>query len=376
MSIKNIQLVVFTFIVCSIILIMPDSCLSESISVSRQNALTNTVSKVSPAIVGINVIEIKRVRVGRVSDRWDPYSFLGRRRSVYQNRKIHGLGSGFIISPDGYILTNHHVAGEATEIVVTTTDGNTHNAKIIGSDMVTDIALLKIDTDESLPFLEFADISDLMVGEWAIAFGNPFGLFDNNAKPTVTVGVVSNYGVNFVHEEPGEIRVYRDMIQTDAAISSGNSGGPLLNAEGKVIGMNTTIYSTSTNQRGAGSIGIGFAIPSHRISKIINMLRNRETIDRDFYTGMQVTELDMRIKDYLSLDKNTRGVVVNKIYKDTPAYYAGLRTGDIISSIDGTPILKGDDFNVIIYDGIVGDEFPMTVIRGGKTINLKLRLTK
>jgi serine protease Do len=344
--------------------------LTADVGEHRQNAITRTVAAASDAIVGINVTDYKRTYAFSKRDGW------GRWRDIYRKRAVKGLGSGFIVSEDGFILTNHHVAGEAEEIIITMTDGSTHKARVVGSDRVTDIALLKIDAETKLPYLKFADMQDIIVGEWTIAFGNPFGLFETNSKPTVTVGVVSNYDVNFIHEEDNELIVYRDMIQTDAAISSGNSGGPLLNADGRVIGMNTTIYSTSNSRMGSGSIGIGFAIPAHRILKIVDLIRSGKTIDRDFITGMRVRELDYEIKDLLEVEETTRGVVVSTIYRDTPAYYAGLRAGDIITSIDGTTILKAEDYNVIIFDGIVGDELPMSVIRDGKTINLKLRLTK
>ena len=171
----------------------------------------------------------------------DPFfeQFFGRRQPRTYRQEVHGLGSGFLISADGYVVTNDHVAGNATKVIVTTTDGQQYDATVIGSDPVSDVALLKID-GRNLPHLEFGSSSDVMVGEWAIAFGNPFGLFDINSKPTVTVGVISRSDVNL---SPQGNRVYRGMIQTDAAISSGNSGGPLVNALGQVIGMNTIIYS-------------------------------------------------------------------------------------------------------------------------------------
>ena len=239
----------------------------DDISSSRKNAITRAVQRCSPAIVGINVTETRSQYYRDPIDDFfrDPFleQFYGRRSRTYkQDYEVRSLGSGFLISSDGYILTNDHVAGNASKIVVTLTNGAKHDAKIIGSDPTTDITLLKID-GTGFPYLNMVNSSEVEVGEWAIAFGNPFGLFDNNAKPTVTVGVVSNTGVSFSQTDGPDVeRVYRNMIQTDAAISSGNSGGPLVNAQGGVIGMNTVIYSTATSSRGAGSIGIGFAIPS------------------------------------------------------------------------------------------------------------------
>ncbi len=236
---------------------------------SRQNIITDVVKNCKNAIVGINVIQVQKVKYQDPFEMFfdDPMfrRYFGGREggSRYREYEIRGLGSGFIISPDGYIITNHHVAGDATKVIVTTTDGKKHDAEIIGSDRVTDVALLKIKGD-NFPFLKLAQSSEIITGEWVIAFGNPFGLFDRNAKPTVTVGVISNSGLNFFQEG----RVYKDMIQTDAAISSGNSGGPLLNALGEVIGVNTMIFSTAQTRQGAGSIGIGWAIPISRVNRL------------------------------------------------------------------------------------------------------------
>ena len=168
---------------------------NDEITNSRENIITNTVQKVSPAIVGINVIEIRQYRDPFSSFFDDPFfrQFFGNRGNSSQ--KVQGLGSGYIISPDGYIVTNDHVAGNATEITITMTDGSHHEAKIIGSDPVSDICLLKIDGD-NLPYVELGNSNDIIIGEWVIALGNPFGLFELNDKPTVTVGVISATGMN------------------------------------------------------------------------------------------------------------------------------------------------------------------------------------
>ncbi|MBK6418219.1 MAG: trypsin-like peptidase domain-containing protein [Ignavibacteria bacterium] len=189
------------------------------------------------------------------------------------------------------------------------------------------------------------------VGEWAIAFGNPFGLFDNNAKPTVTVGVVSNVGVSFTQPgEGGEDRVYKNMIQTDAAISSGNSGGPLVNALGEVIGVNTVIYSTSQSARGSGSIGIGFAIPINRVKAIVDRLQKDGSIRRDFWTGMKLSAIDENVARYFKLS-GTDGVLVSEVATDGPADDAGIEPGDVIIAINGRPTLRDEDVNIAILDG-------------------------
>ena len=233
----------------------------DDIAGSRKNIITETVKKVSPAVVGINVIEIQQYRdpLGSFFD--DPFfrQFFGDRRS--RSREVKELGSGYIISPDGYIVTNDHVAGNASRITITLTDGISYDAKLIGSDPVSDIALLKID-GENFPYVEPGNSDEIIIGEWAIALGNPFGLFEVNDKPTVTVGVISATGMNL---EPINDRYYLNMIQTDAAINGGNSGGPLVNSLGEVIGMNTLIFTAGSQ----GSIGLGFAIPINKVKSII-----------------------------------------------------------------------------------------------------------
>lgn len=340
---------------------------------SRQNAITRAISKVSPAIVGINVTEVREVKYV------DPYSgfmndpifrqFFGDRdRSYTQKYSVQELGSGFIISEDGYIITNHHVAGNASKILVTMTDGKKYDAEIIGADKVTDVALIKI-KGSNFPYIKLANSDEILIGEWAIAFGNPFGLFDWNAKPTVTVGVVSNKGINFSQEG----YVYRNMIQTDAAISSGNSGGPLVNSLGEVIGINTVIFSTAQNNKGAGSIGIGWSIPINRVKKIIDQLKSKKTINRNYTIGMDVRDIDERIAKYLGI-KQRDGVVIVQVSRKSSAEEAGLEPGDIIEEIDGNKIFRKEDFDVLILDGVAGQELNLKILRDDKKINKSLEL--
>ena len=354
--------------------------LHDDISSSRRNAITRAVQRCSPAVVGINVTETRTQYYRDPIDDFfrDPFleQFFGRRSKTYkQDYEVRSLGSGFIISSDGYILTNDHVAGNASKIVVTLTNGTKHNATIIGTDPTTDITLLKID-GKGFPYLQMATSSEVEVGEWAIAFGNPFGLFDNNAKPTVTVGVVSNSGVSFSQsDQPGLDRVYRNMIQTDAAISSGNSGGPLVNANGDVIGMNTVIYSTATSSRGAGSIGIGFAIPIDRVRMIYEKLKSRGSIDRDFWTGMKVTAITDEVREYFRL-RIDEGILVSQVLADSPADDAGIEPGDVIIAVDGMPTLRDEDLNIAILDGETNQVLKLTVLRDGKERTISLQLKK
>ena len=278
---------------------------NQNVSEERQTAITRAISKVSSSIVGINVEEVRTVQDPFFND---PFfrQFFG--ETGPQKQVVRGLGSGYIISEDGYILTNDHVAGNATKISVTLTTGETVDAKLIGSDAVSDVALLKIDK-KNLPFINFGNSDNMIIGEWVIALGNPFGLFEINDKPTVTVGVVS--ALNMKISADGN-RVYKDMIQTDASINAGNSGGPLVDVEGNVIGMNTIIYTGS--QFSQGSIGVGFAISINRVKAIMEELKAGGKIERSNNVGFRIQAIDERIAKYLNLtDKN--GVVVVQIQK-------------------------------------------------------------
>lgn len=338
--------------------------INDNISNSRRNAITRTVAMVSPAVVGINVTEVRQYR------QWSPWGddpffrqFFGDR--VY-TQKIQGLGSGFIISSDGYILTNDHVAGNAKEITVTLTNGAKYNAALVGTDQVSDVALLKID-EKNLPFIRLGNSDDVITGEWAIALGNPFGLFDISDKPTVTVGVVSATGINLKAQEG---RVYKGMIQTDAAINSGNSGGPLVNSLGEVIGVNSVIYTP--NQ---GNIGLGFAIPVNRVKKVVAELKRSGKIDREWYTGLEIQTVDARVARYFGLDK-AEGVIVSDVKKGSPADRAGFRVGDIITEANGEKVDDEAALSAIVDDLRVGDIVKMKVMRDRKSIDLRLKLEK
>jgi serine protease Do len=347
---------------------------NNAVHAGRSNAITQAVKICSPAIVGINVTEVREQAYRDPMSLFD--ELLGYRpRSYTRKYEVRGLGSGFLISSDGYIVTNDHVAGNASKIVVTTTDGKKYDARIVGTDATTDVALLKID-GQDFPFLTLSNSENVQVGEWAIAFGNPFGLFTINAKPTVTVGVVSNTNVDFTQpDEEGENRVYRGMLQTDAAISSGNSGGPLVNALGEVIGVNTVIYSTAQSSRGAGSIGIGFSIPINRVKKVVEKLRKSGGIDRDFWTGMQVETLTEELANHVGVDQQ-EGAIIMSTQRGSPADQAGCEPGDVIVEIDGSPVRNVEDVEVVILDAETNQTLPLRVIRAGKSVSLKLTLIK
>jgi serine protease Do len=335
-----------------------------TITGSRQTAITRAVAQASDAVVGINVLEMRQVR-GLSPWGDDPFfrHFFG--DQVY-TQQVQELGSGFLISPDGYILTNDHVAGNATQITVTMVGGKKYEAQLIGSDMLSDIALLKIE-GKDLPYLPLGSSEDVIIGEWVIALGNPFGLFEVNDKPTVTVGVVSATAMNLRAQEG---RVYRGMIQTDAAINSGNSGGPLINSLGEVIGVNAVIYTP--NQ---GNIGLGFAIPITRVKTILDALKRYGKVEREFWTGLSVQAVDRRIARYFGLDQ-VRGVIITRIAAKSPAERGGFRVEDIILEARGERIDDEYTLIAILDEAQEGEEIPLTVFRSGKTLQLKLRLQR
>ena len=338
--------------------------INDAIGNSRRNAITRTVAQASPAVVGINVIEVRQYRA------WTPWGddpffrqFFGDR--VYSQR-VQELGSGFIISADGYIVTNDHVAGNAKEIAVTLTSGEKYTAELVGTDQVTDIALLKIKGD-NLPSLRLGNSDEVITGEWVIALGNPFGLFDISDKPTVTVGVVSATGMNLRSQDN---RVYRGMIQTDAAINSGNSGGPLVNSLGEVIGVNAVIFTP--NQ---GNIGLGFAIHINRVKTVLAELKRSGKIDRQYWTGLEVQPVDARVARYFGLDK-VQGVIISDVSGESPAARAGFKPGDIILEVNGEAIPDESTLVSIVDDARVGDVLRVKVLRERKEITLNLTLER
>jgi serine protease Do len=330
----------------------------------RQTPITRAVAKVSPAIVGINVEEVREVRNPFFDD---PFfrQFFG--DNAPQKQVIRALGSGFIISEDGYILTNDHVVGNATKISVTLTTGETVSAKIIGSDAVSDVALIKIDRS-GLPFVPFGNSDEIIIGEWAIGLGNPFGLFDVNSKPTVTVGVIS--ATNMKVSAEGN-RVYKDMVQTDASINAGNSGGPLVNASGEVIGINTIIYTGGGYSQ--GSIGVGFAISINRVKKILEQLKSSGKIDRSFEPGFRIQGIDDQIAKYYNLpDKN--GVIVTQVLRGGNADKAGLKAEDIIIAVNGDKVKSEQDLVFAVNDSKKGDKLILTILRNGSKKDIELVL--
>lgn len=340
----------------------------NAISTSRQNAITRAVADVSPKVVGINVTQIREYR-RRDSIVGDPF-FRQFFPELHYHELVKGLGSGFIISPDGYIITNQHVVENATEILVTLSGGKEYKAQVVGDDFTSDIALLKIN-GSGLPSVDLGNSAEIIIGEWVIALGNPFGLFDVNSRPTVTVGVVSATDQDFGRQSND--RVYEDMIQTDAAINGGNSGGPLVNSLGEVIGVNTWIISGSESM--SANIGLGFAIPINRVKRILDDLKKYGRVDRSFWTGIHYDELTPSIARFLGLGSQS-GVLVSDIDNKSPAERAGLKVGDIITEINGEEISDFRGVKSVIDDLDLkpGDIMEFKVYRKNRfyTINVVL----
>ncbi len=326
---------------------------TEKIYSARKNAITDAVEHIQPAVVSVNVIKTKIVR-RRTS------FFFGFYDEVPYN--IKGIGSGVIFSKEGYIITNGHVVEGATEIKVILTDNRQFDGKLIGLDKIHDIAVLKID-GKNLPYAKLGKSSDLIIGEWAIAVGNPYGFLIKDSKPSVSVGVISAVNRDFAENEQGKI--YRRMIQTDAAINQGNSGGPLVNIYGEVIGINTFIFSES-----GGSIGIGFSIPIDQVKKVTDELIRYGKI-REIWFGFKVQDINPMLASHFKLE-NLDGVIVNYIQNKSPASKAGLKKEDVIIKINGNNIRNTEGAELAVSDISVGDKMKLTVIRKRKKISLVL----
>ena len=344
--------------------------INEDITHSRENAITRAISNVSPAVVGINVTQIRRyVRRSPFDD--DPFwrMFFPPREYL---EKVKGLGSGFLISPEGYILTNAHVVQQASEIIVTTTDGEQYKAESVGKDEIYDVALLKID-GKDFPYIPLGNSDDNIIGEWIIALGNPFGLFDVSSKPTVTVGVISATGMDFKGDLQIQGKSYQDMIQTDASINRGNSGGPLVNSLGHCIGINTFIISGSNYSE--GSVGIGFAIPINRVKGILPDLKKIGRIDRSFQTGLEVENINWLVARMLGISSRD-GVIVSRISKKSPAEQADIEVGDVIVAIEGERIRSTADVKRIInsFDVTTDQSLTLTIFRKGNLNDVELTL--
>jgi serine protease Do len=269
---------------------------------------------------------------------------------------MRSLGSGFIIDKEGYIITNNHVIEGADEITVKLSDKEEFDAKIIGRDPKTDIALIKIDPDKDLPVAQLGDSDKLKVGEWVMAIGNPFGL-----DQTVTAGIVSAKWRKL------GMGPYEDFIQTDAAINQGNSGGPLFNTRGEVVGVNSAIFSPS-----GGNIGIGFAVPINLAKNVVDQLKEKGKVVRG-WLGVSIQMVTPELAESFGL-KDKKGALVAGVEKNSPADEGGIQNGDVIIAFDGKEIDEMNELPLLVAQTPVGKKVTVTIFRNGKTITNKVLL--
>jgi len=332
---------------------------NEIITDSRRNAITNAVEIVEPSVVSVNVIKTQIVR-----KYMNPFEnpFFGFFDYLPYKREVQSIGSGIIFTPDGYIITNEHVVEGATQIKVILTDARQFEAELVGLDTRHDVAILKIN-GEDLPHAKLGTSSDLIIGEWAIALGNPYAYLIKDSKPSVSVGVISAVNRNFA--ENGENKIYKGMIQTDSAINPGNSGGPLVNIYGEIIGINSFIFSES-----GGSVGIGFAIPVDRVKEIAEEIIHYGKI-REAWFGFKIQDINQMIAGHLGLS-SLDGVIISYIEKNSPADKANLEVGDIITKINETTIKTSDDAEIAVSDIGVNESVKLTIMRDSKEKEIKL----
>ncbi len=321
---------------------------------------TQLIEQQSPAVVKINTV----ARKGRMPEFNIPHDQLPemfRHFFDYHNRgsrPVQSMGSGFIISDDGYILTNHHVIEGADQIMVRLSDRREYSARIVGKDSRSDLALLKVD-EKNLPTVKFAKAGQLKVGEWVLAIGSPFGL-DYSAS----AGIVSAIGRSLPSEKNEN---YVPFIQTDVAINPGNSGGPLFNLKGEVVGINSQIYT-----RSGGSIGLSFAIPVSVALQVVEQLKDKGRVDRG-WLGVMIQEVDRKLADSFQLDK-PKGALVAQVVPGGPADNGGIQAGDIIVSFAGKAIKQSSDLPHVVGTITPGNKVDAIVIRAGREKTLKVRI--
>ncbi|UCD48236.1 MAG: DegQ family serine endoprotease [Deltaproteobacteria bacterium] len=316
--------------------------------------------EVSPSVVNISTTQVVRTRRPQMRSPFGPqdpfeeffHNFFG---NIPQEQKRRSLGSGFIVSDDGYILTNNHVVEKADEITVVMLDKEEFRAEVVGNDPKTDIALIKIKAEKKLPFVQLGDSGSLEIGEWVVAIGNPFGL-----GHTVTAGIVSAKG-RVIGSGP-----YDDFIQTDASINPGNSGGPLFNLKGAVVGINTAIIQ--------GGQGIGFATPIDLAKAVLGQLKEKGKVTRG-WLGVYIQRLTPDMADALKVP-GKKGALVADVTKDGPAEKAGIKSGDVIVSFDGKQVTDEHELPQIVASTKPGNKVDVVVVRDGKSVTIPVTIAE
>ena len=350
-------------VVCASIWVFPDSSLARDLP-----DFTKLVDQYASAVVNISTVQKKtikrhpRTQIPDIPENSPFYEFFRRffgevPEGSEPYRERSSLGSGFIISKDGYVITNNHVVQDADEIVVRLNDRREFTAEIIGSDERSDIAVLKI-TGKDLPTVKIGDSSGLKVGEWVLAIGSPFG-FDHS----VTAGIVSAIGRSLPNEN------YIPFIQTDVAINPGNSGGPLFNLDGEVVGVNSQIYS-----RSGGFMGLSFAIPVNVVNSVYRQLKEEGQVSRG-WLGVLIQDVTKELAESFGMSK-PHGALVAKVLPDSPAAQAGIEVGDIIVKYDGNEVSFSSDLPPMVGGTTVGSTIPVDIIRRGKMKTIKIKISK
>ena len=326
---------------------------NDQVSQSRRNAITNAVARVSPAVV---TVQTEAVDQGS-QDPFDVFFGGGSRP-----RTQAGLGTGFIVRKDGVIVTNAHVVAGANKVSVMMPDGTVFPARQLGTDETNDLAVLKIDA-KNLPEVKLGNSNSLVIGEWAIAIGNPYGFYLGNAEPSVSVGVVSATQRNLIAQADGGAS-YFDMIQTDAAINPGNSGGPLVDAEGDVIGVNSSLFSPTGSY-----VGLGFAIPINRAVRVVDDLLTHGTLRTPWIGVFLEQRQSNNPRDIL-----TQGAVIARVTPGSPAEKAGLRPGDVILREGSRAVRNPFDWNAALLDLRVGSTAKLRVRRGSREFDADVNI--
>lgn len=343
---------------------IPSPLSATSGTIADPNLVSSVVDQVGPAVVRINATKAVESQVPEGFN--DPFfqRFFGSQMpNAPQQEIVRGSGSGFIVNSNGQIITNAHVVDGATKVSVVLKDGRQFEGKVIGTDPVTDVAVVKIEAN-NLPTVKVGNSEALQPGELAIAIGNPLGL-DN----TVTVGIVSATGRSGSQVGIPDKRV--SFIQTDAAINPGNSGGPLLNQNGEVIGMNTAIIQ--------GAQGLGFAIPINQVQHIAEQISTTGKVQHP-YLGIQMVTLSPEVKESLNQDPNSpisvnedQGILIVRVMPNSPAHQSGLRAGDVIVQVENKPVMKADEVQQAVENVTVGSSLQMEIKRQGQPFNLDVK---
>jgi len=328
---------------------------------SLESALTRIAETVQPTVVHIRAVRRFTTRPREKNDSMDEFLFeFGRGRIQVPQPRVEGQGSGVIIRSDGYIVTNDHVVSGATDVEVTFYDGTKAKGEVLRAPSA-DIAVIKVDR-KNLPAAVLGDSSTVKPGQLAFAIGSPFGL-----ENTLTMGVISAVGRREVIPGVGRTRFYPDLIQTDAAINSGNSGGPLVNARGEVIGINTAIVAGGFT---GGNVGIGFAIPINRVKTVVQQLIEKGAYRRG-YLGVWFSGIPADMKDELQA---TQGILIRSVEQGAPAEKAGIEAGDVVVEVDGTPVRDESQFREMIADKSPDTPVTLKILRDGKPMTLKATL--